>query len=194
MDSAQRLKHEIRKYYRDIRRRIIDCDDTAESLINAFNQNLHYIKGKIVAAYIPIDGEINVVPLMHNLLNLSYKIAVPINLSYKSTLLEFKEWNKTSMTVIVPDTIIVPIVAFDDNCNRLGFGSGWYDRIIQKLLPQGKIFIGVAYEAQYCRYIPVEEHDKQLDIIITEKRIRINKSNRIYSADCPYNFHYSQDK
>ncbi len=179
MDSSQRLKHEIRKYYRDIRRSIIDCDHAAESLINAFNQNLRYIKGKIVAAYIPIDGEINVIPLIRNLLNLNYKIAVPINLSYKSKLLEFKEWDKISKTVIVPDTVIVPIIAFDYNCNRLGFGGGWYDRIIQKLLPQGKVFVGVAYESQYCRYIPVEAHDRQLDIIVTEKHIRINKNRQI---------------
>jgi 5-formyltetrahydrofolate cyclo-ligase len=175
MDSTQRLKHEIRAHYRNIRKGITGINSAAESLINAFNQNLPYIKGNTIAAYIPIDGEINILPLVHNLLNLNYKIAVPINFSYKSMLLEFKEWNKASKTIIIPDTVIVPIIAFDDNCNRLGFGSGWYDRIIEKLSPQGKVFIGVAYEAQYCRYIPVAAHDQQLDIIVTEKCIRQKK-------------------
>ncbi|OEY87121.1 5-formyltetrahydrofolate cyclo-ligase [Wolbachia pipientis] len=166
MDTTQRLKYEIREYYRDVRRNIIDCNHAAELLINAFNQILNYIQGKIVAAYVPIDGEINVIPLMHHLLNLGYTIAIPD----QNRLLEFKEWNKVDKTIIVPDTIIVPIVAFDNCCNRLGFGSGWYDRVIEKL---SKLFIGVAYEAQFSRYIPTETHDKQLDIIITEKCFRV---------------------
>lgn len=159
-------KKKVREQYRAIRRNI-DSSYAAESLVNIFNQNLSDIKGKTVAAYIPIDGEINVIPLIDNLLNLGYRVAVP----HKSKLLMFEEWEKAGES-IVPDTIITPIVAFDDNFNRLGFGSGWYDRIIEKLRPLGKIFIGVAYEKQYCRDLPVERCDQKLDIIITETRIR----------------------
>ncbi len=43
-----------------------------------------------------------------------------------------------------------------------------YDTMIEKLRPLGKIFIGVAYEKQYCKDLPVEKHDQKLDIIITE--------------------------
>ncbi|WCR58658.1 MAG: 5-formyltetrahydrofolate cyclo-ligase [Wolbachia endosymbiont of Ctenocephalides felis wCfeF] len=164
--DIKQQKKEIREQYRAIRKNI-DESYAANSLVNLFNQNLSYVKGKTIAAYIPIDGEINVIPLMHNLLNLGYKVAIPD----ENKPLRFKEWNKADEDII-PDTIITPIIAFDDHLNRLGFGGGWYDAVIKELRPLGKIFIGVAYEKQYCKNLPIEEHDQKLDIIITETRVR----------------------
>ncbi|MEY2393134.1 5-formyltetrahydrofolate cyclo-ligase [Wolbachia endosymbiont of Tettigetta isshikii] len=164
--DIKQQKKEIREQYRVIRKNI-DESYAANSLVNLFNQNLSYIKGKTIAAYNPIDGEINVIPLMHNLLNLGYKVAIPD----ETKPLRFKKWNKIGKNII-PDTIITPVIAFDDHLNRLGFGGGWYDAVIKELRPLGKIFIGVAYEKQYCKNLPVEEHDQKLDIIITETRVR----------------------
>ncbi|MGL9688411.1 MAG: 5-formyltetrahydrofolate cyclo-ligase [Wolbachia sp.] len=167
--DIKQQKKKIREQYRAIRKNIDESysNCAASSLVSLFNQNLSYIKGKTIAAYIPIDGEINVLPLMHNLLNLGYKVAIPDeNKSPK-----FKEWNKTGKNII-PDTIITPVIAFDDHLNRLGFGDGWYDAVIKELRPLGKIFIGVAYEKQYCKNLPIEEHDQKLDIIITKTRVR----------------------
>jgi 5-formyltetrahydrofolate cyclo-ligase len=164
--DIKQQKEEIREQYRAIRKNI-DESYAANSLVNLFNQNLSYVKGKTIAAYIPIDGEINVLPLMHNLLNLGYKVAIPD----ENKPPRFKEWNKTGKNII-PDTIITPVIAFDDHLNRLGFGGGWYDAVIKELRPLGKIFIGVAYEKQYCKNLPIEEHDQKLDIIITETRVR----------------------
>ncbi|WP_265025238.1 5-formyltetrahydrofolate cyclo-ligase [Wolbachia endosymbiont (group B) of Pammene fasciana] len=167
--DTKQHKEELRKQYRTIRK---DVDESyssyaANSLINLFNKNLSCVKGKTIAAYIPTDGEINVVPLMHHLLDLGYKVAIP----NKNKLLKFEEWNKADEDII-PDTIITPVIAFDDHFNRLGFGGGWYDEMIKKLRPLGKIFIGVAYEKQYCKNLPVEKHDQKLDIIITEMCVR----------------------
>ncbi|MCM1001385.1 MAG: 5-formyltetrahydrofolate cyclo-ligase [Wolbachia endosymbiont of Melophagus ovinus] len=164
--DIKQQKKEIREQYRAIRKNI-DESYAANSLVNFFNQNLSYIKGKTIAAYIPIDGEINVLPLMHKLLGLGYKVAIPD----ENKPPRFKEWNKTGEDII-PDTIITPVIAFDDHLNRLGFGGGWYDAVIKELRPLGKIFIGVAYEKQYCKNLPIEEHDQKLDIIITETRVR----------------------
>jgi 5-formyltetrahydrofolate cyclo-ligase len=160
--DIKQQKKEIREQYRTTRKNIDKSysSDAAKLLINIFNQNLHCIKGKIIAAYVPIDGEINVTPLMHHLFNLGYKIAIPS----KNRLLKFEKAN----VEVVPDTIITPVIAFDDHFNRLGFGGGWYDRIMKELQPLGKVFIGLAYEKQYCKDLPVEEHDQKLDLIITE--------------------------
>ena len=167
--DIKQQKEEIREQYRAIRKSIDESysNCAANSLVNLFNQNLSYIKGKTTAAYIPIDGEINVLPLMHNSLNLGYKVAIPD----ENKPPRFKEWNKTDEDII-PDIVITPVIAFDDHLNRLGFGGGWYDAAIKELRPLGKIFIGVAYEKQYCKNLPVEEHDQKLDIIITETRVR----------------------
>ncbi|MCV3769843.1 MAG: 5-formyltetrahydrofolate cyclo-ligase, partial [Wolbachia pipientis] len=111
--------------------------------------------------------EIDVMPLMYNLLDLGYNVAIPD----ENKQLKFRKWNGKGED-IVPDTIIIPVIAFDDCLSRLGFGSGWYDIIIKELRPFGKIFIGVAYEEQCYKNLPTEGHDQKLDIIITEKCIR----------------------
>ena len=71
-----------------------------------------------------------------------------------------------------PDILIVPLVAFDDNLNRLGYGGGYYDRYINKLKKRKKITtIGLAFSFQQIKKIPVNKFDQKLDYIITERKI-----------------------
>ena len=65
--------------------------------------------------------------------------------------------------------MIVPGVAFDIKRNRLGHGGGYYDRFLNR---DGKVFkMAVGYDFQILDDIPVFEHDKKMDTIVTEKRI-----------------------
>ncbi|MCO6467007.1 MAG: 5-formyltetrahydrofolate cyclo-ligase [Bradyrhizobiaceae bacterium] len=67
----------------------------------------------------------------------------------------------------VSDCIIVPIVAFDRSCMRIGYGGGYYDRFLaQSKAPR----IGMAYECQRVLRIPAEPHDIALQAIATEER------------------------
>ena len=69
-----------------------------------------------------------------------------------------------------PDIILVPLVAFDKNLNRIGYGGGFYDRYIKRISKIKKIFtIGLAYSFQQVKKIPVNNYDIKLDYIITEK-------------------------
>ena len=71
---------------------------------------------------------------------------------------------------IYPDVLLVPLVAFDANLNRLGYGGGYYDRIIQKLENKKKILkIGLAFSFQRVKKVPIFKYDKKLDYILTEK-------------------------
>ncbi|MDQ1330190.1 MAG: 5-formyltetrahydrofolate cyclo-ligase [Thermodesulfobacteriota bacterium] len=65
---------------------------------------------------------------------------------------------------------IIPGVAFDEKGGRIGSGDGAYDRLIPKLPPTTRK-VALAYESQIVQYIPMESHDKYVDIIITENRI-----------------------
>lgn len=68
------------------------------------------------------------------------------------------------------DLIIVPGVAFDKNCNRLGYGKGCYDKLlIEKTCPA----IALAYEEQIIDSVPAELHDIKMDKIITDKRVLV---------------------
>lgn len=66
------------------------------------------------------------------------------------------------------DCIVVPGVAFDCDCNRLGYGGGFYDRALQNY--SGHI-IGVAYDFQVADCIPHMSYDIPVDILFTEKRV-----------------------
>lgn len=64
------------------------------------------------------------------------------------------------------DAMIVPGVAFDAACNRLGHGRGYYDALIEGL-PVGLTTIAVAYDEQIVSEVPCEPHDRAVDIIVT---------------------------
>ena len=77
-----------------------------------------------------------------------------------------------SKFLVYPDIILVPIVAFDNNLNRLGYGAGYYDRLISKLSKKKKLLkIGLAFSVQRVDNIPTNKYDKKLDYIVTEKYI-----------------------
>ncbi|MBU1399240.1 MAG: 5-formyltetrahydrofolate cyclo-ligase [Proteobacteria bacterium] len=80
----------------------------------------------------------------------------------------------TSKCKIVPiqfiDIAIIPGFAFDEKGGRIGSGDGFYDRLIP-MLPVTTRKVGLAYESQIIQQVPMESHDKHVDIIITENRI-----------------------
>jgi 5-formyltetrahydrofolate cyclo-ligase len=81
------------------------------------------------------------------------------------------------------DLIVVPGVAFDEQCNRLGYGKGFYDKLLEKVKYERQkspsafshqplaCIIALAYEEQIVEAIPSELHDIRMDKIITDKRI-----------------------
>jgi 5-formyltetrahydrofolate cyclo-ligase len=70
-----------------------------------------------------------------------------------------------------PDILLIPLVAFDKNLNRIGYGAGFYDRYINKIIKIKKIItIGLAYSFQRVKKIPINKYDIKLDYIITEKK------------------------
>ncbi|NLM52941.1 MAG: 5-formyltetrahydrofolate cyclo-ligase [Firmicutes bacterium] len=75
------------------------------------------------------------------------------------------------------DFVVTPGLAFDEYGNRLGYGAGYYDRFFPRLRP-GVPLVALAFELQILDKIPVEPWDKQVDMIITEKRVI--RSKKLY--------------
>jgi len=74
--------------------------------------------------------------------------------------------------IIYPDILLVPLVAYDSHLNRLGYGGGYYDRYIEKLEKIKEVIkIGLAFSFQKISSIPINQYDKRLDFIVTEKEI-----------------------
>ena len=76
--------------------------------------------------------------------------------------------------VLVPQVIILPLVAFDLNGIRLGYGGGFYDRTLQALRAKGSLHtVGFAYAAQQSDALPSDATDQRLDAIVTERGVRV---------------------
>ena len=77
----------------------------------------------------------------------------------------------TSNKIIYPNILLVPLIAFDEKFNRIGYGGGFYDRYIKRIKMIKKITtVGLAYSFQKVKNIPVEEYDIKLDYIVTNKK------------------------
>ena len=162
----------------------------AKKLININPRNIYsYLKKKnynlkMIGGYYPTNYEIDDLEILNYFFKKGSTISLP-KIKKKSQM-EFYKWYKNDPLLInkfgipepettirvYPDILFVPLVAFDKELNRLGYGGGFYDRYIQKLSKIKKIVkIGLAFSFQKLKTIPTNKHDKKLDIIITEKDI-----------------------
>ena len=167
IEDINQYKIELRKKYRQLRKGVQNKEEAAYALLRNYVDNVVIEEASVISGYTPIDGEINVLPLMSYLMEQEHIIAVPV-INPESRVLLFHQFN--TINTVVPNVLIVPLVAFDKYLNRLGFGGGYYDTTISSLKPHCKT-IGVAYDLQLCDKVPVEDHDQVLDIIITEKTV-----------------------
>ena len=139
----------------------------------------------MVGLYFPINFEIDCMTLIKKFQKENYKISFPI--IRKNNQMDFFEWSSNNFFYVnklgipepykkkkvFPDVILLPMVAFDKNKYRLGYGGGYYDRYIQKAKKLKKILtIGLAFSFQKIKKIPVNKYDKKLDYIFTEKYIK----------------------
>ena len=162
--------------------------------VKKFNYNLifrlirkHFYNKKItIGCYYPSNYEVNILKFIEEASKIKFKITLPVikssnKMSYKSWV--FKEplyvnqfgilEPKNSIKEIIPDLIMVPLVAFDNRLNRIGYGKGYYDRSLEKInkIKKNTVALGIAYSFQKCRAIPVKKHDFELDYIFTEQGI-----------------------
>jgi 5-formyltetrahydrofolate cyclo-ligase len=77
------------------------------------------------------------------------------------------------------DIVIVPLLGFDNDLNRIGYGGGYYDRFLSQLkeINPKVVTIGIAYEFQSLSKVNVESHDIALDYVVTEAKINHRHQN-----------------
>jgi 5-formyltetrahydrofolate cyclo-ligase len=138
--------------------------------------------GRVIAGYMPIRTEMDPLPAMAALHAGGARICVPV-IAGRGLPLDFREWVPGCALVegafgamipergdwLVPDTLIVPLVAFDARGTRLGYGGGFYDRTLARLKAAGPVrALGLAYAAQRLPDLPADPTDIAVDCIITE--------------------------
>jgi len=137
-----------------------------------------------IGGYFPINSEINCLDVLEILEKNNFKISLPI--TKKNNKMDFYKWSfKDSLGVnhqgipepntkkkIIPDVLIVPLIGFDRNKFRLGYGGGFYDRYISKVLKFKTILtVGFAFSFQEISKIPINKFDQKLNFILTDKEI-----------------------
>ena len=140
------------------------------------------IKGKFLGGYYPYNYELDTLSVMRKLEAKKFNILLP-KIKTNSQMNFFK-WSTSdplitnifgipepiSKKIMYPDIILVPLVAFDNNLNRIGYGGGFYDRYISKIKKNKNVLtIGLAFSFQKVKRIPINKHDIKLDYILTEK-------------------------
>ena len=158
---------------------------------NFFSPLLKLIRKKIkknpiiIALYYPSNFELNVLKV----LDLKYFSAKTILLPVveKNNLMKFYPWKKNDVLTVnefgmlepikteakIPDLIIAPLLAFDKDKYRLGYGKGYYDRYLNKYIKLYKdiMTVGVAFSFQKHNKLPINKNDVKMDFILTEKGI-----------------------
>lgn len=136
-----------------------------------------------VAGYAAIGSEADVLPVLDALGGAGAETALPVQSGEGLMFLRWRHGEPlvagrfgvrepaADAPVIIPQVLIVPMVAFDRNGHRLGYGKGHYDRAIAALAADGDAprLVGAAFAVQEVDAIPVEPHDAVLDMIVTEK-------------------------
>ena len=187
---------------KDFRKKVIEFRKNKDSNFISKNSQIivekllstDYIKkANTIMIYLDFNNEVKTDQLIIKLLSLRKTVVAPVTIKEKKKLIPFKinnlkdditigaygirepkqiPSNKVSIEDI--DILVVPAVAYDKNCYRLGYGGGFYDRFIEHLKDDA-ITIGMAFDLQVFDSIPKENHDAQLNYIITETNIYTRK-------------------
>ena len=139
---------------------------------------------KNLGGYYPSNFEIDDLEILRLLEKKDYEISLPV--IKKNYQMDFFKWSNNyplkinkygipepvSKKIVFPDILLVPLVGYDKDLNRLGYGGGFYDRYIEKIEKIKKVIkIGLAFSYQKIKNMPLSKYDKKLDFIITEKEI-----------------------
>lgn len=158
-------------------------DTHALQLLAAFltEEKLHVLSP--AAGYVATHHEADPAPIIEHMFSKKIKIGLPKTTDEKELI--FCQWKKGDVLhegkfgipepgytgQLIPKLTLVPLVAYDAEGFRLGYGGGYYDRTLSKPAYQQSILLGVAYAFQRTESLPRETHDVRLHGVITEKGV-----------------------
>lgn len=179
-DSRELIRSQIK--HTRTSQSIDDINLKSQSIQNKLFSNEIFMRSDCIAFYNSLNTEVNTHNMIDKTLNIGKTVCLPrINTESKDmiflTIEDLLTMKPNDLGILEPtngeictniDVIIVPGLAFDQSGNRLGFGSGYYDRFLNSQ-PVG-YKIALAFDFQVVDKIDVIEHDVPMDLIITENR------------------------
>jgi 5-formyltetrahydrofolate cyclo-ligase len=137
----------------------------------------------VIAGYWPFPDEVDSRPLMSALHARGHPLCLPV-VERRGSPLAFRAWAPgedlepgvfgtsepaRGRAPATPDCLLVPLLAFDRDGFRLGFGAGYYDLTLAALEGRGSLAAGLAFAMQEVARLPREAHDRALDWVVTER-------------------------
>ncbi|MCX7361204.1 MAG: 5-formyltetrahydrofolate cyclo-ligase [Alphaproteobacteria bacterium] len=157
----------------------------ADTLVAVMRRERPVEAPAIVSGFWPIKDEIDIRPLMTALLNDGCRLALPV-VHKRGEPLSFRAWRpgdaleagafgtlqpSASCETLEPDALLVPLLAWDEDGYRLGYGGGFYDRTLLGLRQRRSVLaIGVGFDAQLVGSVPHGPDDERLDWLLTPER------------------------
>ncbi|OHW61437.1 putative 5-formyltetrahydrofolate cyclo-ligase [Andreesenia angusta] len=188
-----RTKSELRREYTQMREAMdqSEVERLSEKIIDTILKLPVFKRAETVMVYLNFKNEVDSLKMIEESYKAGKKVVIPyceketmeiipseLNdieteiVKGKNGYLQTKKDCVKPVPIEDIDLIVVPGIAFDKRCYRLGFGAGYYDRFLRKLNFE-KPTIGLCYDFQIIHSIPIEGHDVPLDFVITEERILV---------------------
>jgi len=187
---------QIRQHCRHLRRGLGRAEQTGHSLafLKLLGESGLLLRDRRIGGYLAADGELDLAPMIRLLQQRGTLFHLPVLRAYPDGKLWFVRHRPDGPLIanrfgipeppfrhqgaLLPwtlDTLLLPLVAFDAECNRIGMGGGFYDRTLAYLrnrtVWRRPRLVGVAHECQRMPRLPLQPWDVPLDIVITESRI-----------------------
>lgn len=185
-------RQDIRTHVRHLRRALTPEQQQAAA-VQAAERALNFApvqQAEKIALFLSFDGELSTRPLIAKLWQHGQQVYLPVLHPFSAGQLLFIRYQPT--TVLTPnrlsipeppldirnlatldelDVVMVPLVAFDRQGERLGMGGGFYDRTLQNWQQHGFLPVGLAHDCQQVDELPVAEWDVPLPTVITPSHI-----------------------
>jgi 5-formyltetrahydrofolate cyclo-ligase len=190
LPSQHEHKHRLRAEARERRQKLARDHPpplAGEKAARRILAELQFPAGSVVSAYWAMGDELDCRALIQSLHDSGCVIGLPVVVA-KGQPLVFRRWTPESSLIpggfgtqiphpdspeVLPERLIVPLLAFDSIGYRLGYGGGFYDRTLAKLRALGPVHaIGYAYAGQEVDVVPRESYDQPLDWMATEEFLR----------------------
>lgn len=183
-DDISEAKRVLRRRASASRDNSVPAGDWSRQLLDNLTAAGAVPANAAVSGFWPIGAEIDVRPLLLSLSSSGHAAALPVVMGRGQPLV-FRAWKDgdamgvgpfgireplDSAAEIVPQVLLVPLLAFDRAGYRLGYGGGFYDRTLADLRSRGDVVaIGVAWAGQEVPHVPHDNYDQRLDWILTER-------------------------
>jgi len=184
-------KENLRRYMLRLRDRqsVGEIEQKSQDIIDQVLHLHEYVRARGIACYVNKDSEVNTRPLIRATLDQEKRVLIPvvkkgdIELFYSEIkdlgselapgtfgILEPKPENVHPVSLDTVDVMFVPGIVWDREGYRLGWGRGYFDRVI-KNLPQHVRSAGLAFNMQLIGKVPRDQFDVPVDIVVTESRV-----------------------